>query len=111
MTRVPPIMIFLLNFVTGIPSLFVILISEIFVFGMGPFTLAPHTEPLLPPDQPLPPPIESQVIGILIVASYFCLIILGNKWLISDSPYKFEYRIVAFLGFAIGFFVGFGSVT
>ncbi|EST53856.1 hypothetical protein T458_18740 [Brevibacillus panacihumi W25] len=110
MARVPPILIFFLNFVTGIPAVFVFIFSGLLIFGFGPITLSHVKEPPMPPYDSASQPIESQLMGILIVLLYCCFIILGNKWLLSDSPYTFEYRLIAYLGLFIGIFVGFSLV-
>ncbi|RNB80767.1 hypothetical protein EDM58_07940 [Brevibacillus panacihumi] len=110
MSRVPPIMIFFLNFVTGIPAVFVCIFSGLLIFGFGPITLSHVKEPPMLPYETPSQPIESQLMGILIVILYCCFIILGNKWLLSDSPYTFEYRLIAYLGLFIGIFVGFSLV-
>ncbi len=114
MPNIPPLLkIFLLNFVAGIAIQIVIPISYILVFGFGGpvLTLSPAEEPPFRPETPPLPPIGTQAIGIFIVILYICLLIFGNRLLISDSPYKFEYRFVAMIGFAIGFLLFFGYVT
>lgn len=50
---------------------------------------------------------ESPALVVLIIALYLCVPIFVNKWLTSDSPYRFEYRIVAFICFVVGVVLGY----
>lgn len=96
MTKVPVVIIFLLNFVIGVPAYLVLQISGVLFFGIGLFGPPLH-----------PPAFEYRALGVLIAVGYLCLPLLGTKWLISDSPYKFEYWVASLFSFAVGVMVSF----
>lgn len=96
MTKIPATFIFLLNFLYGIPAVPVLVICAVLFFGIGLF--GPPLEP---------PEFEYRALAVLIAVVYLCLPLLVTKWLISDSPYKFEYWIASLLSFAVGVSVSF----
>jgi hypothetical protein len=98
LTKVPAFIIYLFNFLLGLSTIFILLIASVHFFGVGFFNPPLH-----------PPPLPYRALAVLLVVVYFSLPILVTKWLISDSPYTFEYRIGAFLSFTIGFIFGFSN--
>ncbi|WNC12994.1 hypothetical protein [Brevibacillus brevis] len=91
MTKVPLFLIYFLNFLTGILASFLLIVVAVNFFGVGIFGPPRHT-----------PPLENRTFAVLLAVAYICLPIWGTKWLVSDSPYRFEYRFVSLVCFVAG---------
>ena len=104
MTRIRPRLIFLLNFIIGIPACLVILISRFFIFYIV-FDMRLYL--FSPPDEP---PIAALALWLFVIACYFLIPLLVNKRLIADSPYRLKYHLTAYLCFILGVCVGFSFV-
>ncbi|HZG17488.1 MAG TPA: hypothetical protein VE710_21105 [Candidatus Bathyarchaeia archaeon] len=101
MTKIPRSIICLFSFAMGLPVSKLLVISAILFFGMNGILMAPPEVVMIQP-----PPMESRAFAIFLAVATIAVPILTNRWLISDSPYKFEYGVSSFLCFTIGVIAG-----
>lgn len=96
LTKVPVFIIFLLNFLIGVPAYLVLTIFAVLYFRIGLFGPPLH-----------PPAFEYRALAVLVIVGYLCLPVLVTKWLISNSPYRFEYWVASLSCFTVGVMVSF----
>jgi len=101
MTKIPKSFICLFSFAMGLPVSKLLVISTFLFFGMHGILMAPPEDVM-----PQSPPMESRAFAILLAVATIAVPILTARWLISGSPYKFEYGVSSLLCFTIGVIAG-----